>query len=286
MKLAPFNEFILEIEQSPYPPYHKGFYMERYFIDFYIKNKKSIDDTGYQFLPITWTDIYVHKPHLRYKLQDLLNSLDKEKKYFTVSQHDDAPLDDLPPKTLKFSAGGNQKNGIPIPLICSSIENIKETKKDIFCSFVGSITHPARLSMLHYLKGNSNYVLLPKNWSSNVEDEKQDLFLNVTSRSKFTLCPRGYGATSFRLYESMQLGSIPVYIYYDTPYIPFADELDWNKLSVLIHANDIINIDNILNSITVERYNEMLSYIKEIYPKYFTLEGMCDKIIKTIQNIK
>jgi hypothetical protein len=286
MKLAPFNEFILEIEQSPYPPYHKGFYMERYFIDFYIKNRKSIDDTGYQFLPITWTDIYVHKPHLRYKLQDLLNSLDKEKKYFTVSQHDDAPLDDLPSKTLKFSAGGNQKNCIPIPLICSSLENIKETKKDIFCSFVGSITHPVRLSMLHYLKANPNYVLLPKNWSSNVENEKQDLFLNVTSRSKFTLCPRGYGSTSFRLYESMQLGSIPVYIYYDTPYVPFADELDWNKLSVLIHANDIINIDNILNSITVERYNEMLSYIKEIYPKYFTLEGMCDKILKTIQNIK
>ena len=37
--------------------------------------------------------------------------------------------------------------------------------------------------------------------------------------SLFSLCPRGYGPTSFRLYESIQLGSIPVYIAEDDEHI-------------------------------------------------------------------
>jgi hypothetical protein len=293
MKLAPFNEFILEIEQSPYPPYHKGFYMERYFIDFYIKNRKSIDDTGYQFLPITWTDIYVHKPHLRYKLQELLNSLDREKKYFTVSQHDDAPLENLPPNTLKFSAGGNMQNCIPIPLICSSIENIEKKEKDIFCSFVGSVNapvnifgemgHKTRMNMLNSLKDKPEYFLKPRIWQTSIEESRKNLFLDITSRSKFTLCPRGYGATSFRLYEAMQLGSIPVFIYHGTPYIPFSDVIDWNKLAILVEYKDINNIDNILKSISEEKYQYMLNYIEEIYPKYFTLQGMCNSILESLQ---
>jgi hypothetical protein len=293
MKLKQFNEFILEIEQSPYPPYHKGYYLERYFIDFYIKNRKIIDDTGYQFLPITWTDIYIHKPHLRGKLQEIINSLDKEKKYFTVSQHDDAPLEILPPHTVKFSAGGNASNCVPIPLICSPIENIEKKEKDIFCSFVGSVNapvnvfgemgHNTRMKMLNNLKDKPEYILKPRVWQTSIEESRKNLFLDLTSRSKFTLCPRGYGATSFRLYEAMQLNSIPVYIYYDKPYLPYKDKIDWNSFCVLINFNDIDKLDEKLKSITEETYDKMLNKISEIYQKYFTFEGMCNRIIETLQ---
>ena len=207
-----WDKFIIEIDQPAYPPYHTGKYLEQYFIDFYFKNKKEFDDTGYQFLPICWTDIYLYRNNLIPELQKLLNSLDKTKKYFTVSQHDDAPKENLPPNTIKFSAGGNQPNCVPIPLICSSIPNVKETQKDIFCSFVGSATHPIRMEMLRQLVNKQEYVLKPKHWSPSIEDKRKDLFLDVTARSTFSLCPRGYGATSFRLYEAMQLGAIPVYI--------------------------------------------------------------------------
>lgn len=294
MNLDNFNKFIFDIEQPPYPPYHKGKYLEQYFIDFYFKNKESFDNTGYQFLPVCWTDIYLHRGHLLNDLQKELLSLDQNKKYFTVSQHDDAPYQTLPPNTIKFSAGGNRENCLPIPLICSSIENVKQVEKDIFCSFVGSITqnipntwgevsHSIRMNMLHVLVDKPDYVLKPKHWSPEIKSERQDLFLDITSRSKFTLCPRGYGATSFRLYEAMQLRSVPIYIYYNKPYIPFSDELDWNKLAVLIDANDLSNIDHVLKSITDEKYNEMLNYIEKTYPKYFTLNGMCDKILQTLK---
>ena len=284
--------YSLDLLNLPYPPYHEGDDLESFFINYYFKNKNKIDSTGWNFIPVKWTYIYNNRSNLYNTLQDDLNNLDHNKKYFTVSQHDDAPAHNLPPNTINFSAGGNQPNTIPIPLICSPIKNIKSTDKDIFCSFVGSVNqnmsgnasigHQTRMNILHSLVNNSDYILKPKHWSPHIEEKRKDLFLNITSRSKFTLCPRGYGATSFRLYEAMQLNSIPVYIYFKEPFIPFKDNINWENISVLIETNNISNIDFILKSISDEKYNKMLKNIKNIYPKYFTLESMCDNIIKTL----
>jgi hypothetical protein len=280
-----FEKFIIEINQPAYPPYHTGKYLEQYFIDFYFKNKKEFDDTAYKFLPICWTDIYLYRNDLIPELQNFLNDLDKNIKYFTVSQHDDAPKEKLPPNTIKFSAGGNQPNCVPIPLICSSIPNINQIDKDIFCSFVGSATHSVRIEMLHHLINKEDYVLKPKHWSPSIEDKRKDLFLDITSRSIFSLCPRGYGATSFRLYEAMQLSAIPVYIYTNEPYIPFSNIVDWNDICILIEKKDLKNIDNILKNISKEKQKQMTLNIKNVYNKTFTLDGMCLNILNYLKTI-
>jgi hypothetical protein len=292
------NDFFIKfyddnLVASPYPSYHKGRDLEEHFINFYFENKEKFDSTGYTFLPIKWTNIFNIYRNLIPELQDSLNKLDRSKKYFTVSQHDDAPYLELPPNTLNFAAGGNIANTIPIPLICSGIENIPRNQKDIFCSFVGSVSfniggmsslsHNIRMKMLSTLVNNKKYLLKPKHWSSDISTDRESLFFDITSRSKFTLCPRGYGSTSFRLYEAMQLGSVPVYIYYNEPFLPWKDQLDWNRLCILVDFNDIDNIDNILSNITDEKYSDMLKYIEEIYPTYFTLDSLGCKILTKLK---
>ena len=54
----------------------------------------------------------------------------------------------------------------------------------------------------------------------------RESFLDILTRSAFALCPRGYGKTSFRICESLEVGVIPVYIY-DDPWIPFGHKLDF-----------------------------------------------------------
>jgi len=296
INLKQFNQFILEVDQPAYPPYHEGKYLERYFIDFYKEKRTEIDQTGYHFLPVCWTNLYLYRSDLLNQLQNALDSLDTNLKYFTVSQHDDAPFQKLPKNTLNFSAGGNQPNTIPIPLICSPIPDIGDIKKDVFCSFVGSITapmqgwglvsHNLRMKMLETLVDKPEYVLKPKSWTSEVKKDRQDLFLDITKRSKFTLCPRGYGATSFRLYEAMQLKSVPVYIYHEKPHLPFVDRINWNDICVLININEIDQLDQKLKNITDEQYSNMLDNIEKTHLKYFTLEGMCDGILETLENLK
>ena len=285
MNLNKFEKYVLDFPQVPYPTYHVGKYLEEYFIDFYFKNKNEFDSTGYTFIPVSWTNIYNNHNQLVNDLQKDLNQLDYSKNYFTVSQHDDAPKEKLPPNTIKFSAGGNQPNCVPIPLICSPIPNVKPVDKDIFCSFVGSATHPVRMEMLHHLVNKEEYILKPKHWSLSIQDKRKDLFLDITSRSIFSLCPRGYGATSFRLYEAMQLGAIPVYIYTDEPYTPFNDILNWNDVCVLIDSKDMNKIDYILKNISKQKRNEIILNIKNVYNELFTLEGMCLNILNHLKQL-
>ena len=53
-------------------------------------------------------------------------------------------------------------------------------------------------------------------------------FLNEVSLSKFTFCPRGNGSSSFRLFESLEAGSVPII----TGMIdyPFRDKVDYKKI--------------------------------------------------------
>ena len=48
--------------------------------------------------------------------------------------------------------------------------------------------------------------------NSNIETNNLEKFENLIKSSFFFLCPRGYGPASFRLYESIELGTVPVYI--------------------------------------------------------------------------
>lgn len=270
-----------------YPPYHKGEYLEEYFYKRW--NEENIKSDR-EYIDIFWTNLFNNQVYLgNYypKVQDEMdNNLNKEYKYFTVCQFDDGPLEKFPEDTLIFSAGGNREgdNVIPIPLICSQIpkELIPQKEKTIFASFVGSRdTHPIRMDMCKHLSGKDGYEISAGNWSSSVPMENFNNFIDITCSSKFSFAPRGYGKSSFRLYEIMQLGSVPVYVS-NEHYLPWMDELDWNDFCVPVNEDEIEEIDSILKSISDVEYNKLLENGKKVYEEYFTLEGMFKNVIKRI----
>lgn len=260
-----------------YPPYHEGLYLEDYFYEW--SKGKSFNRT---YLPIFWTTLYCDQHQIN--IQNILNRLDPNGKYFTVCQHDDAPRERLPKDTIIFSSGGHfyDKPLIPLPSICSKIKNPNLSKKrDIFCSFVGSSTHEIRNKMCSLLKDNPEYSLNIDSWKASVPAERFELFKDITERSEFCLCPRGYGRSSCRLYESMQLGSIPVYIS-DSHYLPWSDELNWDNYCIIVKDTEIDNIDEILRSVSQERKNTIRHNIKKHYDAYFSLTGVCENIEKRV----
>lgn len=263
-----FKEVRQKWSLPPYPPYHTGLYLEEYFYSFYKNNKAKFDEIGFTLIPIYWTTAYLNG----IKLDRYINALPKHLRYFAISQHDDAIKESLPQNTVVFSAGGNS-GGIPIPLVCSRIplSSKVDCVKDIFCSFVGSITHNTREQMCNYLGCDNDFTIITDVWKWNIDKQKQDNFLSVMSRSKFTLCPRGYGAQSFRFYEALQLGSVPIYIHDDTVWKPYNDEVDWNKFCVSIHIKEISSLKHILKQITDRQYLSMLQEGKRVYEDFFQL---------------
>ena len=179
-----------------------------------------------------------------------------------------------------------RSEGIPIPLTYENaglFEQYKNTDKTIFCSFVGADTHPIRRSVVSEFLQYSDVVCSIDKWTNEIANDKQQLFLDVTSKSKFTLAPRGFGKTSFRLYEALKLGSVPVYIY-DDPWLPYTELIDWNKLAVLSHINDVPFLYDRLKNITDEEYCSMLAYYKE-HEYLFTFEGMSEYVVQKFNSI-
>lgn len=271
-----------------YPPYHRGEYQEEYF------HKRWIEDniqSERKYIDIFWTNLYCNTSHSGHILpniqQELYNNLDWNGKYFTVCQHDDGPFENLPPDTLVFVSGGNKNfdKKIALPSICSPLQikpNYYIESKTYLASFVGSMTHPIRNKMIDACKNTTKIKLYVKNWSPVVNDTEFNTFVKLTLNSKFCLAPRGYGQSSFRMYEAMQLGSIPVYIS-NTPYLPFSDELNYSEFSVILGENDLPNIVEILESYSDDKIHQMCEKMKFVWDNYFSLEGMYQQIIKRIK---
>lgn len=293
MKIAiKSNDFLLERLDPNYPPHHKGDHLEEKFLKFW----ESEGAGNRKLIPIHWTAVYNYRVkeglgpgtpngELRNKLKTYLKSLDPTEKYFVVCTHDDAPSEELPPNTVVFSAGGNSSRiDVPIPLTCGPHEGPGDNLRTIPISFVGSLTHPIRHIMGKELHGKHGVFLNATNWVPEVSTERADLFKQVTQRSIFSLCPRGYGATSYRLYEAMQLGAIPVYVS-DKHLLPWSDEIDWSSFCVIIKPENIINIPQMTLGMEASKVRKMQDILQDVWQNYFSIESTCKHISKKIRNM-
>lgn len=179
---------------------------ERWFFD----NTQPDEVTGRTYLPIFWTAYWVNngyatKERGRNHLQRFIDSLPRDKKYFTICQYDDGPIVDF--KDLDITVFGMSGGRIdyPIPLLCQPHGYKFDCKRDIFASFVGGDTHPIRKELVKQFDGKKDcFVSLKK--------LPLKEYCNIMARSVFALCPRGYGKSSFRIVEAIQYGAIPVYV--------------------------------------------------------------------------
>ena len=282
--------------KDTYPPFKNGLYLEEYFLRKVLTENITLKR---KYIPIPWTNFQIEgwfelkKLEMQNELNKWLNENPSKDGYFTVVQYDDGPRLDLPENTIVYGAcSGN----IPIPLIYQDVNNSliniqKKTfsEKTILCSFVGNITgnhiQPnVREVMKHTFEKNSKFLFYNSGgWTPSVNIDLQKIFVNVTLDSKFALAPRGYGRGSFRFFECFQLGTIPIYIWNDIEWLPFKNMIDYKKLCISIHISEINHLENILETITEEEYNNMFKYYQEI--KYlFELEGMSNQIIAEINN--
>jgi hypothetical protein len=87
---------------------------------------------------------------------------------------------------------------------------------DLLFSFVGTATHRCRdaIFRLHDPRSHVEPVtgFLLHDAASERYEELRHHFADVIHRSKFVLCPRGHATSSFRLYETLSAGRVPVII--------------------------------------------------------------------------
>ncbi|HYP16510.1 MAG TPA: exostosin family protein [Opitutus sp.] len=97
--------------------------------------------------------------------------------------------------------------------------------------------------MVAKCRRDSQFLIEPTDsWLNHRPDEQQQ-FVDSIRSSKFSLCPAGWSAASFRIYESMALGVCPVII--ADSFIPPAG-LNWADCSLQVRERDVSRLREIL----------------------------------------
>lgn len=248
---------------------------ERWYFENY-----DYQETGREYLPIFWTGYYCRHKFCQDKkamdgLQGFLNTLDRSKRYYTIVQYDGGIQNDIRHLDIQVFSMSGGRTDYPLPLISQAHKFTFMAPKEVkYANFIGKITHPIRETMIKALQWKR-----PPYYLDSHKHELEN-YCQCIYESLFTLCPRGYGPTSFRIQEALQYGSIPVYISDEwvIPHnIPFTD------YGVLIDAADAHRVHDILMSISPEEIKRKQEAIPEVYRKYYTYEG-CREMINQYLN--
>lgn len=94
----------------------------------------------------------------------------------------------------------------------------------------------------------------------------------LPERSVFTLCPAGWARWTFRLFEAILGGSIPV-ILSDYYVKPFSERVPWDLFSITVPEADLGRIDTILARLAPARVWAMQEHLGR-NQHHFTAEGI------------
>lgn len=270
LNIVDVPEEFKQIQNIEYPQGNK-IPFERYFEQNFVEERPN---TLRKYLPIHWTSYYVNNKYGKdkvamQKLQDFIDSLPKDEKYFTIIQYDDGILNNVEGLDLLVYSMGCKKPGYyPIPLISQPLCStpFEECEKDIAYSFFGANTHPIREQLVKELGGE--YVQL-----TSIDYDK---YIEILKRSTFVLCPRGYGITSFRMFEAIHFNAIPIYIS-DEFWEPF--NIPFEEYGIKIRLDQIEDIYSILTKIDVVKLQKK---VKEVFENYITYSSCYNQVIETL----
>lgn len=187
-------------------------------------------------------------------------------------------------------------NAVPRPI--SAPTRIKRTLSRLF-SYVGLDSPGMFLAPEHYLElrrrvlnavrnhsglepnfliRNSYFggALRNKVWDSAVLETVRSDFLNNLTGSDYALCVRGSGNFSFRLFEALSCGRIPILVDTDCV-LPYDDQIGWRELLVWVDVMDVEKLGDIITdfhqTLSNKQFLDLQRECREVWEKWLSPEG-------------
>lgn len=185
-----------------------------------------------------------------------------------------------------FDGLGRVSNAkIAIDFIRTSLHNLKSHLG--LTPFVTNTLYPSVLLRMHCLeyitKDNrliANFNIRKKYKAGAVNptdgDKKTREFYENMMTSDYVLCVRGLGNFSKRLYETLAMGRIPVFVNTDC-ILPFDNIIDWKKYCVWVEKDEITHIGDILtrfhDSLSDEQFKQLQKDCRALWEKHLSGNG-------------
>jgi hypothetical protein len=283
--MLPANK-ILQPHRQPwkFPAHSKDYGVEQDFLKYLLKEKNlltnDLSEADWHYLPVYWTRWHLNHNFAQTGLEELQDAVQKtilnDEKTFTICQYDDGPVIDLG-KAVLFLSSRKTKEGIDIPLLCSPHQKpLFKPSKKYSASFLGTVRHhPLRVEMAQQLASRSDIYLN--------NGMKSRVFVQKMLESYIALCPRGYGGSSFRLFEAMQLGIVPLVIS-DIDTRPFKGFINWNDISFFSHTAS--NVEDYLDSFEEQSLLRMGELAYQCWKENLQYQKWCKYVIWELEKLQ
>jgi GR25 family glycosyltransferase involved in LPS biosynthesis len=184
-------------------------------------------------------EIYEH-PSVKLVIRNYIREIKSSKKIITV------PLGYVNNRSLK----GNFK---------------KLSERKYTWSFAGSVDKVGRIEMIQSLsKIEPNKLKLLETWKAPTDDDAEE-YTSLLNESKFIPCPKGMNYETFRVYEALEAGCIPICIGTGSDEHKIYENLIGN--GVILMAADWIAAANIINQINSN--TNVLDQLQENLTKFW-----------------
>ena len=149
-------------------------------------------------------------------------------------------------------------------------------------SFRGSLSHPIRQKVLDVLSVHPELgqCIQDHGWFDHTLEEQLDYLIQIAN-SKFIVCPRGGGTSTYRLYEAIKLGRVPIIISDD--WVP-PDSINCNSFSVTISEKRIADLPALVDSY-LARWPAMSSAALSAWNTYFQDSVLADYLFDQLESL-
>src|SRR5436305_3537023 len=119
--------------------------------------------------------------------------------------------------------------------------------------------------MIDLFQLNPDFQIEKTNSWLNHQMEEKKAYANIIQNAKFSLCPAGWAATSFRIFESMALGRCPVIIAdnFEPPVGP-----NWKDFALFFPENKLNDLHSFLRK-NENRYEQLGDKAFEVWQEFF-----------------
>lgn len=158
--------------------------------------------------------------------------------------------------------------------VASTLKDASYTRKWLVISSQLNI-HPEYYSELLQLSSDTNELLVLEpchdmtNASMRCRGSRMYHYPHILQRGVFCLVLRGARLGQPTLLDALAAGCIPI-ISADTIVLPFADVIDWKRVSLLLSEGDLSSILKVANAIPPMKRKEMSAQGKWLYSTYFS----------------
>lgn len=167
----------------------------------------------------------------------------------------------------------NVAKAVPLPLLMDELSpSGNHTARDLDVIYQGDYRrHPVRRALRKRFKDTFTFLTRSPDWK------------DVMERANFTLCPRGYGETSYRLAESIMLGSVPIYVWKGLKWLPYQELVDWDQFSISVNAKRLEGLPDMVQ-LARQRLPAMQKRMREV-KHMFTYDYACNYVERTVAGI-